>query len=105
MTSVIQTQKPSAFALYQNYPNPFNPSTVIVYELLVRSSVSLDVFDALGRRITTLVDEEQQSGTYKIQFNARDLSSGVYFYRLQVRQISRGQDGKCTETKKFVLLK
>jgi hypothetical protein len=89
---------PSAFALRQNYPNPFNPTTTITYELSVRGSVSLKVYDALGREIATLVNREQAAGTYAVPFNAVHLPSGVYFYRLQV-------SGMYTETKKLVLLK
>ncbi|MCJ7648861.1 MAG: T9SS type A sorting domain-containing protein, partial [Candidatus Lokiarchaeota archaeon] len=70
-----------------NYPNPFNPSTTITYtipkpsnQFLVR--IRLLVYDALGRVITTLVDEKKQSGTYSVTFNAQGLSSGVYYYSL-----------------------
>jgi hypothetical protein len=89
---------PSAFALRQNYPNPFNPTTTITYELSVRGSVSLKVYDALGREIATLVNREQAAGTYAVPFNAVHLPSGVYFYRLQV-------SGMYTESKKLILLK
>jgi hypothetical protein len=99
------TTVPSAFALRQNYPNPFNPSTIITYELSVRGIVSLKIYDELGREIATLVNKEQTAGTYVVPFNAIHLTSGVYFYRLQVRQSSEGQGDFYTETKKFVLLK
>jgi hypothetical protein len=99
ITSVaLGTTVPSAFALRQNYPNPFNPTTMITYELSVRGSVSLKVYDALGREIATLVNKEQTAGTYAVPFNAVHLPSGVYFYRLQV-------SGMYTETKKLILLK
>lgn len=74
---------PTNFALYQNYPNPFNPSTVISYQLSINSHVSFKVYDLLGREIVTLVQEAQHPGTYEIRFDARHLSSGTYFYKLQ----------------------
>jgi hypothetical protein len=92
---------PSDFALMQNYPNPFNPSTTIMYELSVHGFVTLTVYDALGRDIATLTDGEQPAGIYTVPFYGRNLTSGVYFYRLQIRQTS----GTYTETKKLVLLK
>jgi hypothetical protein len=96
---------PSDFSLNQNYPNPFNPSTTISYTLPIHASVSLKIFDAVGRNIATLVNKEQSAGTYEVPFYARNLASGVYFYRLQIRQASDGQSGTFTETKKLVLMK
>ncbi len=81
---------PQDFTLYQNYPNPFNPETVISFQLLVRSNVSLKVFDVLGREVATLVNEEKPAGEYQVLFNNqlttnhRLLSSGVLFYQLKV---------------------
>jgi hypothetical protein len=80
--------KPYDFRLLQNYPNPFNPTTVISYSIGVegRSSassiVSLTVYDVLGKKIATLVNERQQSGSYSVTFNASSLASGVYLARL-----------------------
>jgi N-acetylneuraminic acid mutarotase len=88
---------PKDFALYQNYPNPFNPSTVISYQLAVGSQVTLKVFDVLGNEVAALVNEEKPAGTYEVEFNASNLTSGVYFYTLQA--------GEFLMTKKFVLLK
>jgi hypothetical protein len=85
------------FQLAQNYPNPFNPSTVISYSLPVSGSVSLKVFDVLGREAATLVNEQKFAGTYTATFNAAHLSSGVYFYQLKT--------GNYTATKKLLLLK
>jgi len=84
--------------LEQNYPNPFNPSTVINYQFPVASNVSLKVFDVLGNEIATLDDEEKPAGTYSVKFRTQNLqlSSGIYFYRLQA--------GSFTETKKMILL-
>ena len=88
---------PSNFILYQNYPNPFNPATVISYSIPRKCYVTINIYDALGREIKTLVNEEKASGSYKIEFNASRLSSGIYFYRMQA--------GSFSETKKLVLLK
>ena len=104
-TSVNDVILPSGFVLHQNYPNPFNPTTMISYSLPIRNYVSIDIFDALGRQVAVLVNGEKTAGNHEIQFNAKNLSSGIYFYRIQVRQISSGQSDVLTETKKLVLLK
>ncbi|MCL4279679.1 MAG: T9SS type A sorting domain-containing protein [Ignavibacteriaceae bacterium] len=92
------------FSLEQNYPNPFNPSTKIKYSIpsvalsgVEGSLVTLKVFDVLGNEVTTLVNEEKPSGEYEVVFDAAGLSSGIYFYKLQV--------GSFTETKKLVLIR
>jgi hypothetical protein len=74
---------PAAFSLKQNYPNPFNPVTNIVYTLPSTQKVLLKIYDVLGREIKILVNEEQSAGTHNISFDARNLSSGIYFYRLE----------------------
>ena len=104
-TSVNEVITPSGFTLKQNYPNPFNPATTISYALPVRSNVTLKIYDALGREIATLVDQEISAGEHQVLFDAKNLVSGVYFYRLQISQISRGQSGVFSETKKLVLLR
>jgi hypothetical protein len=71
------------FALYQNSPNPFNPSTVISYSIPTSSNVIVEVYDMLGKLIKTLVNEKQETGNYKVNFNAGELSSGIYFYKIQ----------------------
>jgi photosystem II stability/assembly factor-like uncharacterized protein len=88
---------PVTYKLNQNYPNPFNPSTTIYYELPSPCYVKLSVYDVLGRNIKVLVNEYQQSGKYKTEWNASGYPSGVYFYRIEA--------GNYTETKKMVLLK
>jgi parallel beta-helix repeat protein len=90
-------QTPTKFELSQNYPNPFNPSTTIQYSLKGRSPVELVLYDILGRQVVVLVNEEQDAGYYKIQFNAVTLASGIYFYRIQA--------GDFVQTKKMILLK
>jgi len=74
---------PNAFSLAQNYPNPFNPSTVITYTLPNSGSVKLEVYNIMGQRVATLVDGFESAGIHKLQFNACNIASGVYFYRLQ----------------------
>ncbi len=88
---------PNEFVLYQNYPNPFNPSTTIKFSVPNRGPVRLIVFNSLGQEISTLVNEEKETGNHEVRFNASDLSSGVYFYRLQTVA--------GVETKKMVLKK
>ena len=81
---------PDDFQLAQNYPNPFNPSTNIKYQLPKQANVRIVVFNALGQKVRTLVNERQEAGQYSVTFNASGLSSGIYFYRLTVgSQISQ----------------
>ncbi|RFM23264.1 MAG: T9SS C-terminal target domain-containing protein [Candidatus Thermochlorobacter aerophilum] len=70
------------YRLEQNYPNPFNPSTTIRFTIPNTENVQLDVFDMLGRKVATLVNQRLAAGTYTVQFNASQLSSGMYFYRI-----------------------
>jgi photosystem II stability/assembly factor-like uncharacterized protein len=74
---------PKEFHLAQNYPNPFNPATTISYQLPESGPVALMVFDVLGRVVRTLVNQEQPAGRHTVTFDASDLASGVYFYRMQ----------------------
>ncbi|MAO63456.1 MAG: hypothetical protein CL666_00500 [Balneola sp.] len=90
-------EMPEKFALEQNYPNPFNPTTVIQYSVADVSNVQLQVFDVLGRRVATLVNEVQAPGAYTVNFNARNLSSGTYFYRIEA--------GDFSSIKKMMLIK
>lgn len=108
-TSVeYKTALPENFELFQNYPNPFNPSTTISYELQAASYVTLKVYDLLGREIAILVDEHKQAGNYKYQLSTNNyqLSSGVYFYTLKIRDSSPDLSGsEYQETKKMLLIK
>jgi len=89
--------QPMDFKLEQNYPNPFNPSTSIQYAIGSKQFVRLRVFDVLGEEVATLVNEELSAGSYKAEFNASDLVSGIYFYELNA--------GRFVETKKMILLR
>jgi len=88
---------PNNYELSQNYPNPFNPSTTIRYSIPNSGKVKLVVYDVLGREVKTLINQEQNAGTYSVDFNAEGLSSGVYFYRLS--------SGQFSETRKLILLR
>jgi hypothetical protein len=84
--SIKTADLPTSFSLFQNYPNPFNPSTIIQYTIPLRSQVLIDVYDILGRRVRTLLNEVRDAGTYEIEWNGRDdsgipVSSGLYLYR------------------------
>jgi len=89
--------KPSAFELSQNYPNPFNPATTIRYSVATEARVSLTLYNALGQKVKTLVQESQPAGFYSFQLNAANLSSGIYFYVLEA--------GSFKSVKKLTLLK
>jgi hypothetical protein len=88
---------PKTFTLFANYPNPFNPSTKIRYAIPQNSFITLKVFDLRGREIVTLVNEKKALGNYEVTFNASNLSSGIYFYRMQTKDFS--------ETRKMILLR
>jgi hypothetical protein len=77
------------FSLEQNYPNPFNPSTTISYQLPMTSNVELSIYNLLGQKVALLVSQRQAAGTYRIDWNAGDLPSGVYLYRLQAGSFSQ----------------
>jgi len=100
-----ESSVPNKYELYQNFPNPFNPSTTIEYSIpavgdeYIRptNNVTLKIYDILGEEITTLVNKKQTPGNYEVKFNAGNLSSGIYFYRLKA--------GNFSKTNKMILLK
>ena len=100
-SSVIEVEigSPNEYTLYQNFPNPFNPNTMISYNIPVSGFVSLKVFDVLGNEVATLVDEDKSAGVYNVEFRMQnvELSSGIYFYRLQ--------SGDFVKSRKMVILK
>ena len=75
------------YKLNQNYPNPFNPTTKITYALPEKTVVTIKVFDILGNEIVQLVNEVKDAGNHEIEFNAKNLSSGVYLYQLKTDKI------------------
>jgi hypothetical protein len=96
-TIEVIIESPNNFELSQNYPNPFNPSTVISYSLPSSANIKLIVYNTLGQSIKTLESGYKPAGNYSINFNASDLPSGIYFYKLEA--------GSFTQIKKMILLK
>ena len=100
ITSVEQIENdllPTEFRLEQNYPNPFNPTTTIQFAVPKTSNVTIRIYDILGREVATLIDKEYQPGQYKAVFEAGQLASGLYVYRILA--------GDFRESKKLMLLK
>ncbi len=93
----IEKPLPNSFSLNQNYPNPFNPTTTINFTLANKSHVSLKVYDLLGKQVAELVNAEKPAGEYNVQFNATNLPSGIYAYRLEA--------GNFVSVKKMILMK
>lgn len=93
----ISTEVPARFDLKQNYPNPFNPVTNIEFDIAKTGNVNLVVYNSLGQTVSTLVDQELKAGTYRYDFNASNLPSGSYFYRLTA--------GDFVKTNKMILIK
>ncbi len=87
----------TSYELTQNYPNPFNPATTISYSIVEKSNVKIEVFNSVGQRISTLVNEVKDAGKYSLNFDASNLSSGIYFYTISTPNF--------TATKKMTLLK
>lgn len=93
----VNSSVPDAFSLGQNYPNPFNPATTIKIDIAQSGFTKLFVYDALGRVVSTLVNENLSAGSYEVNWNAEGSTSGVYFYRLQI--------GNYSEVRKMILIK
>lgn len=93
----VNPNTPASYALHDNYPNPFNPMTNIVFSLPKQIQVRIIVWNALGEKIATLVDEVKPAGNHPVTFNASDMASGLYFYRMEA--------GSHTFTKKMLLMK
>ena len=112
ITNVAETKNnlPVNFHLSQNFPNPFNPSTVIRYRISEAGLINLKVFDVLGRKIATLVNEVKTPGNYEVLFNAnhtehgRSITSGIYFYRIRVKGINNSKK-EFTQIRKMIYLK
>jgi len=89
---------PGRYSLFQNYPNPFNPSTTIEYFLTNTSHVNLSIYNSTGQKLATLISAKQSAGNYKVEWNAADFSSGIYYYRLET-------DQGYSQSRKLILLK
>jgi photosystem II stability/assembly factor-like uncharacterized protein len=92
-----ESEKPDKFSLEQNYPNPFNPSTTIKYSVIESGIVKLQVYNSIGEKVVTLVNDYREAGEYTVNFDATELSSGIYYYRIDI--------GEFTSAKKMILLK
>jgi photosystem II stability/assembly factor-like uncharacterized protein len=92
-----ESETPEEFLLAQNYPNPFNPKTTIHYDVKNSGRVQLKVYDLLGNEVSTLIDQHKEIGTYSVNFDATNLSSGVYIYTITVNEFN--------QSKKMVLIK
>ncbi len=97
LTSVSEIKIPREFSLQQNYPNPFNPTTTIEYALPENEIVRLEVYNSLGQKVKVLVNGYQAAGTHRINFDASDLSSGIYYYRIKA--------GKFQKLHKMILIR
>ncbi len=91
------TEIPGNFSLSQNYPNPFNPNTIIKFHCPKSGHVSLKIYDVLGNEVEVLASENVSAGSYSVEWNAENYSSGIYFYRFTA--------GSFTDVKKMTLLK
>jgi len=105
LTDVKQNNSkiPKDFSISQNYPNPFNPSTAIDYALPTESSVRIIVYNLIGQKITELVNGTQMAGYHMVNFNANNLSSGIYFYKIIAT--AKNSSNEFILTKKMILLK
>jgi len=92
-----EINSPNEFSLLQNYPNPFNPATTITWSQPIQANVTISIYDILGNEIETICDQETSSGKHSINFSAKDLPSGIYFYKIIA--------GNFISTKKMILLK
>lgn len=88
---------PREFTLSQNYPNPFNPVTAINYSIAKEGNVKLTIYNSIGSKVATIVNDYKPAGNYSVQFNGSNLASGIYLYRLE--------SGGYTAVKKFILMK
>lgn len=105
-SEIITDELPVQYSLGQNYPNPFNPTTQIRFGLPSSSEVSLEVFDLIGRRVALLLhDEIKTAGYHHVPFDASELSSGIYLYRIQARSTGTNSGSSFVETRKMTLIK
>ena len=101
---ILSTNNPVVFKLYDNYPNPFNPLTQIKFDIPKQSNVTIKVFDILGKEVMTLVNEIKEAGYHSINFDGSNISSGVYFYRINFCKAGSSAI-PFSDVKKMVLIK
>ena len=101
--SSVNNSLPQNYLLMQNYPNPFNPTTVISYALPFQSKITLSIYDLTGRLVSKLANNTESAGYHSVNFNASNLASGIYFYRIEAASVDGSK--KFNDTKKLVLLK
>ena len=90
-------KSPVDFRLFQNFPNPFNPSTRIEFTMPITEYVLIEVYNIIGQKVRTLIDQKMQAGNHAVEFNAPNLASGIYFYQIQA--------GQFQDVKKMILIK
>ncbi len=95
---------PQKYFLHQNYPNPFNQSTIIKYQLQSKAYITLKIYDIVGKEVVTLISTEKESGEYDINFNAKDLPSGIYFYQMKIYSSDK-KDLIFSQIRKLVIIK
>lgn len=100
-----EVRVPSESHLFQNFPNPFNPVTNINFDLAGDSYVKVNIFNSLGKEVYSLVDEFKSAGSYSVQWDAGELPSGVYFFKLETTRIKEGKLSNYSETRKLLLTK
>ncbi len=98
---IVEVAAPEKFVLLQNYPNPFNPSTTIGFSIPQTSNISIDIFNVVGERVATVINQTLEAGYHQIDFKASNLPSGTYIYQLK----ASGQSATFVETKKMLLMK
>jgi hypothetical protein len=97
LEKAIEISPPNEILLLQNYPNPFNPSTTIEFVVAEKSNITLEVFNSIGEKVSNLVNEEKEAGSYRIDFDATGFTSGIYYYKLQADNF--------VQTRKMILLR
>ncbi len=101
----VEVGIPTEFSLEQNYPNPFNPTTIIKFTISDLRFTILKIYDVLGNEVATLINEEKEAGIYEVEFDATNITSGIYFYRLTAGDPSTSSGQSFTATKKMIILK
>ncbi|MFA5832368.1 MAG: T9SS type A sorting domain-containing protein [Bacteroidota bacterium] len=102
---IEETNVPAVFSLRQNYPNPFNPFTTIEYSVGTRSVVTISIYNTLGQKVATVVNETKDAGLHNAIFSAQFFASGLYFYEMRAHQIEGSQAGSFVSVKKMLLMK